>query len=123
MGTDKDSAKYKPWMPASVQKKYKQLSMKFIKAEYLPQMDVNLFSDAIGDPYIWINHMGTKMKTATKLMERDGENPWAKAVTWDQEVLLPIELPLANDNLKFLFYDYDTGMGDDLICAMNFSLK
>ena len=85
-------------------------------------MDTALFGGSIGDPYIWINHMGAKMKTATKLMESDGDNPWAKPVTWNQELLLPIEIPLANDNLKALFYDYDPGpVRDDLICAMNFS--
>jgi hypothetical protein len=35
---------------------------------------------------------------------------------------LPLELPLSNDELKFEVYDYDL-TGDDLVCAMKFSIK
>mgnify|MGYP006092115251 CR=1 FL=1 len=66
MGTDKDAAKYKPWMPASVEKKYKQLALKIIRAEYLPEMDAALFGVGnVGDPYIYIDHMGTKLRSKT----------------------------------------------------------
>lgn len=37
-------------------------------------------------------------------------------------MLLPLELPLSNDVLKFEVYDYDL-TGDDLVCAMKFSIK
>lgn len=98
MGTDKDAAKYKPWMPASVEKKYKQLALKIIRAEYLPEMDSALpFGTQIGDPYVYIDHMGTKLRSKTRAMEKDGENPWAKPVEFGEEILLPLELPVSND--------------------------
>ena len=37
-------------------------------------------------------------------------------------MMLPLELPLSNDELKFEVYDYDL-TGDDLVCAMKFSIK
>jgi hypothetical protein len=44
-------------------------------------------------------------------------------VEWNQEMLLPLELPLANDDLKFQIYDHDTAVRDDLVCTMKFSIK
>jgi hypothetical protein len=79
--------------------------MKFIRAEYLPPMDTALFGGNIGDPYIFINHMGTKLRTPVKEMVKDGDNNWAKPVDFNCEALLPIEIPLANDKLTALFYD------------------
>ena len=37
-------------------------------------------------------------------------------------MMLPLELPLSNDELKFEVYDYDL-TGDDLVCAMKFFIK
>lgn len=124
MGTDKDAVKYKPWMPASVEKKYKQLSLKIIRAEYLPEMDTQMFGAGnIGDPYVYIDHMGTKLRTKTRAMEKDGENPWAKPVEFGEEILLPLEIPVSNDNLKALVYDYEAVGKDELICGINLSKK
>ena len=56
-------------------------------------------------------------------MEKDGENPWAKPVEFMEEMLLPLEIPVSNDNLRALVYDYDMGARDDIICGINFSKK
>lgn len=70
IGTDPKAFKRKPWMPASVQKQYKQLVIKFLKGCELPKMDTNLFSTVGGNYYVWINHMGNKMKTKVVDMEK-----------------------------------------------------
>lgn len=56
-------------------------------------------------------------------MEKDGDNPWAKPVEFNEEILLPLEIPISNDNLRALFYDYELAGRDELICGINFSKK
>lgn len=43
-------------------------------------------------------------------------------VVWNQEMLIPLELPASKDALSFKLYDYDT-TGDDLVGSLNFSIK
>jgi hypothetical protein len=38
-------------------------------------------------------------------------------------MVIPLELPLSNDTLKFTMYDYDFGMRDDMVCSFKFSIK
>ena len=115
-------------MPASVQKKYKQLCMKFIKAEFLPQMDTEMIGSKghIGDAYIYINHSGAKLRTTTLDMIKDETNTKkivSKPVIWNEEFMLPLELPVSNDDLQFLLYDSDYPSIDEMICGVNFSIK
>lgn len=96
-------------------------------------MDVDLtmgFGNAAGgDPYIYINHMGSKLKTKHISMKKipDSDVNCKKErfeeVVWNEEMLLPIEVPLSNDELKFQIYDHDTAARDDLVCTMKFSIK
>ena len=44
-------------------------------------------------------------------------------VDWNQEFLLPLELPASNDIIKFQLYDHDTLARDDLVATMQFSIK
>ena len=44
-------------------------------------------------------------------------------VTWDQEMLLPIQWPVASDRLIFKIYDHDTAGSDELVGSMIFSIK
>ena len=77
-------------MPASVEKRYKQLYLKFIKAEHLPIMDTFGTIDA----YIYLEHNGSKIRTRTVTMKDN-------LVQWDQEMLIPLELPASRDIIKF----------------------
>jgi ssDNA-specific exonuclease RecJ len=72
MGTDPTAAKRKPWMPASVEKQYKQLYFKFIKAEHLPIMDTFGTIDA----FVELDHAGTVIRTKVFTMQDN-------LVTWD----------------------------------------
>ena len=102
-------------MPASVQKEYKQLYFKFIKAEHLPIMDGGPFGGTI-DAYIYIDHMGSKLKTKVVTMKDD-------LVDWDEEFLMPLELPASNDLITFQLYDHDLVGTDDLCASLQFSIK
>ena len=64
IGTDKNAATKKPWMPASVKKKYKQLSMKVIKAKNVPKVTL-LGVETIPKPYVNFNIMGNDLRTTT----------------------------------------------------------
>jgi len=46
------------------------------------------------DAYIYIDHKGTRLKT--KVVTQDKE----KKLRWDQQMLLPLELPLSNDSSR-----------------------
>lgn len=37
--------------------------------------------------------------------------------------MIPLEMPLSNDQLIFNVYDQDFATGDDLVCSMYFSIK
>ena len=93
-GTDKDAPKRKPWMPPSVQKKYKQLYFKFLRAENIPKMD----TFGTTDGYIFLDFKGDKLRTKVDTMKDD-------IITWNQEMLIPLELPNSNDKLEFKLYD------------------
>lgn len=83
-------------MPSSVEKSYKQLYMKFIKAMHLPIMDLMGTIDA----FVFINHLGNKIRTKVDTMDAD-----TKTCIWNQEILIPLEMPISNDNLVFEVYD------------------
>ena len=56
-------------------------------------------------------------------MIREEGKQTSKPVYWNEEMMLPLELPVSNDNLGFLFYDSDFPNVDDMICGINFSIK
>lgn len=66
---------------------------KFIKAEHLPIMDRGPLGGTI-DAYIYIEYMGSKLKSKVVTMKDN-------LVEWDQEFLLPLELPASNDIITF----------------------
>lgn len=99
-------------MPANVVKKYKQFYFKIIKAEHLPCMDTFGTIDA----YIKFE-MDKKSKVKTKVVKMEDN-----LVEWNQEILVPIELPNNKDNLIFELYDQDL-TSDDLVATLTFSIK
>lgn len=54
-------------------------------------MDFALTGGSI-DAYIYIDHMGAKLKTKVITMKDN-------LVEWNQEFMLPLELPASNDTL------------------------
>jgi Ca2+-dependent lipid-binding protein len=99
-------------MPASIRKEYKQLKIRFIKAEKLPKMDVLGTIDAYIHTVYLKKKLKTKAVTATKTQETFIE----------QEFWLPIQWPLASDRFVLKIYDEDK-VADEIVGSMNFSLK
>lgn len=56
-------------------------------------MDGGPFGGTI-DAYIYIDHMGSKLKTKVVTMKDD-------KLDWDEEFLMPLELPASNDIITF----------------------
>lgn len=87
-------------------------------------MDSDLLNSGhIGDPYIFINHFAGKLRTSVKEMIRETGKKTSKPVEWHEEFMMPLELPISNDNLRFQLYDSDYPGIDEIICGVDFSLK
>jgi hypothetical protein len=99
-------------MPASIRKEYKQLKIRYVKAEKLPKMDVLGTIDAYIQTVYLKKKLQTKVVTATKSQETFIE----------QEFWIPIQWPLASDRFVLKIYDKDN-VADEIVGSMNFSLK
>jgi len=113
LGTDKEVNAKKPWMPTNVVKKYKQFYFKLIKAENLPVMDTFGTIDA----FIKFE-LDKKSKVKTKVVKMRNS-----VVNWNQELLVPVELPVTKDSLDFELYDEDLGVSSELVANLHFSIK
>ena len=95
MGTDKELNEKKPLLPASIKKVYKTLTLRFFRAEGLPVMDSNFLRKNSIDAY-WKLEAGkkSKMKLKTSVVTQVDN-----VAEWNEEFLIPIELPVRNDKL------------------------
>ena len=98
-------------MPASIKKNYKQLHFRVIRGEKLPKTDTFGTIDA----YVMTQFNKQKLKTKTVTMQN-------KSVEWNQEFLLPLQFPSANDRLIFQLWDQNKVV-DELVGSLKFSLK
>jgi Ca2+-dependent lipid-binding protein len=99
-------------MPASIKKQYKQLYFRIFRGENLPQTDMLGTIDA----YLETTFFKQNLKTQIVTMKD-------KLVQWDQEMLLPVQWPVASNRLVFKLYDYNKASADELIGSMVFSIK
>lgn len=100
MGTDAEIAENKPLMPQSVKNIYKQMHFQYFKAEDLPIMDKRvMLPDGTIDAYIEMNHSGQSLKSDVIKMDKHN------VVEWNQEMLIPIELPIKEDKISFKLFD------------------
>jgi hypothetical protein len=102
-------------MPSSIKKQYKQLYFRIFRGEKLPKMDGFIGGGSI-DAYICTSFFKQTLKTTVIKMKDN-------CVNWDQEMLLPVQWPVASDRLVFKLYDYETTGSDELVGSMKFSIK
>ena len=112
MGTEKEVYKNIPLIPSSIKKSYKQLYLKIFTAENLPKMDT--FLGTI-DAYCSLKFNKSKLKTRT-YTQKDG------LVQWYQEMMIPVELPIKDDNLILKVYDEDK-LVDEICASVHLSIK
>ena len=94
-------------MPASVKKKYKQLSIKIIKALNIPNVSLVPYVETDPKPYVNFNIMGTDLRTTTQILgkhietvsdESEEENKESKDEVKDEKK--PKAAPVKNEDEK-----------------------
>lgn len=98
-------------IPAQIKKQFKQLKVRFIQADKLPQMD-NWGSI---DFYVLAKFQGKEVRTDSVKAQGD-------ICPIMQEWWLPLQWPLSSDRLVMQLKDEDT-VSDELFGSMFFSLK
>jgi hypothetical protein len=112
LGSEKVVNAKKPWMPTNVVKNYKQFYFKVIRANNLPLMDTFGTIDA------FIKYqMNSKSKVKTKVVKMKDN-----LVIWNQEILIPIELPTSKDHINFELFDSDA-LSNEMVANLHFSIK
>lgn len=84
-----------PLIPTSIKKVYKQLYLRLLIAEDLPKMDKYLGTI---DAYALLQIGKNKLKTKVYTMKD-------QLVEWNQEMLIPVEMPIKDDSLILKIYD------------------
>ena len=115
LGSDAEVALSEPLMPSSIKKSYKQLHFKLFRAENLPVMDLAMIGEGSTDAYVQMSYGGKSLKS--KYVETKKNK-----VEWNQEMLIPIELPIKEEKVKFRVYDHDSAI-DDLVCSFELSVR
>lgn len=89
-------------MPPQMKPEFYQLRFRFFKAEKLPIMDAGVMGVGAGtiDAYIICNYLNQKLKTKVVTMKND-------FLFWNQEFLIPVQLPIMSGRLVMKLYDQD----------------
>lgn len=102
-------------MPTSIRKEYKQLHLRLFGAENLPKMDYQLIGTGTIDAYVKLKIGKRTLKTKVVTQKDD-------KVVWNQEMLLPIELPLKQERYELEVWDEDKTF-DELACTFYIELE
>jgi hypothetical protein len=93
MGNEKQISEKAPLMPSSVKKQYKQIYIRFYRAENLPIMDKPmLYGEGSIDAFVQMKYGANKLKTKVVQMKD-------QRVDWMEEMLIPIEIPTKDDTI------------------------
>jgi len=103
-------------MPTSTKPKFYQIKFRFFKGEKLAKMDSTLLGGGSIDAYVTCTYMGKKLKT--KVVTQGKE----ERVFWNQEFLLPCQLPIMASKLKMKLWDEDK-LSDEIVGSFSFNLK
>ena len=79
-------------------------------------MDTAILGKAKTDAYVRLDYKSTKLKTKTMKIEEGGE------CHWQQEMLVPAQIPVLGGRLIFKVYDEDTVL-DELIGSIHIEVK
>lgn len=112
-GKDDES---KVLMPTSIKPKFYQIKFRFFKAEKLAKMDAAIFGGGTIDAYVTCTYLGKKLKTKVVTQGKDEQ------IFWNQEFLLPCQLPIMASKLKMKLWDEDK-LADEVVGSFSFNLK
>lgn len=78
------------------------MKIRFFQAQKIVPMDTALIGKGSIDAYVRLDYKGTKLKTKVLEQEEGGK------IDWNQEFLVPCQVPLMGGRLVFKVYDEDT---------------
>lgn len=101
-------------IPVQVQPKYMEVILRFFCGHKLPEMDTGSFfqyKKNTMDGYVKLKMRGRELKTKVVKMKQD------KILVWDQQFIVPIQLPILRDLLTLEVWDdnKDVGVADTII--------
>jgi len=104
-------------MPPSIRPEYYQVKFKFFRAEKLPSMDTAIFGKGGSiDAYIICQYLNQKLKTSVLTQKEGG------FIDWNQEFLIPCQLPIMSSRVVMKLFDEDK-ISDEIVGSLLFNLK
>lgn len=104
-------------MPPSIRPEFYQIRFKFFRAEKLPPLDMALFGKGGSlDAYVICNYLNTKLKTKV-LTQKEGSY-----IDWNQEFLIPCQLPIMSGRVVMKVFDEDK-INDEIVGSLLFNFK
>ena len=79
-------------------------------------MDINIRKKNSTDAYVRMDYKSSKLKTNVLIIEDGGE------IHWDQEFLVPAQIPIVGSRITFRIFDEDI-VTDELIGSILYDLK
>ena len=73
-----------------------------------------MLPDGTADAYVQMTYSGQTLRSKVVKMEK-------KLVEWNQEMLIPVELPIKEEKISFKVYDQDPVI-DEQICSFELSI-
>jgi len=102
--------------PPQIQPEFYQLYIRLFQAQKLPAMDKALLGTAKTDAYIRCDHKGQKLKTKVVKQLEGGK------CDWNQQILIPMQVPLMGGRIVMKVMDEDT-VTDEVIGAVVLEAK
>jgi len=101
-------------LPPQIQQKGCQITVRCVRGEHFPQLDVVGTLDA----YCVAEFAGNK--ATSKYYAADTAN---RSVTWNEDLLVPAILPVVSGRVKVAIWDHDLGSKDDFVGELFFEFE
>ena len=102
--------------PPQIKPKFYQLRFRFFCGQKIVPMDKVLVGKPKSDAYIRLDYKTSRLKTRVEKIEEGGE------CHWNQEFLVPAQVPIIGGRITFKVFDEDT-VCDELIGSIHLELK
>lgn len=102
--------------PPQVQPEFYQMYIRFFCAQKLPSLDGGMLTEKKIDAYVRCDHKGQKMKTKVSKQLEGGD------CDWNQEFLIPLQVPLMGSRFVLKVFDEDT-VSDEIVGSIVLDAK
>ena len=102
--------------PPGAKPEFYQLYIRFIGAQKIVPLDKGYIGVSSVDAYVRFDYKTKKLKTKAVTQVENGE------IRWDEEFLVPSQLPVMGGRLKFKIFDEDT-LVDELVGSFELNAK